>query len=518
MFRDPRGAAPRYAALAAALLVPSVCLGQTAALGPPVVEPEDGRARSVRVSGPGVQTAAIDRAPEPPRSAAYIDQTGGASAADLVRKAYAANAELAAVRLDIERARARRRQAGLVPNPTIEFEQSTGRFTGSPGERETSVGFTFPLEVGGQRAARISLAEAELAAAEAEVANAERQLRADVLAKYVDSLSALRELQTAEHLLQLDTSTFRVVEVRVGEGESAPLESSLMRVEVERLRSQQVLAEGKLRAALFALGALTGAPPGSPPKLREELASPFVRAPATEEEALRIALATRPDLRLARLNEAVARAGLRLARAEGRPLVDVTARYTTGQSITDLPEPLVPVPDRSRTLTFGVVVSLPVFNRNQGAKAEAAAAIRQAELRTAFAEATVRSEVASAFARARAAEQAVAVFEQGVLARSVDNVRVLREAYQLGAFPVTDLLAEQRKLADSQREYTELLAEAYRALVDLQAAVGLPSTVTEAVPTKPAGTTGPPVSDAETRAAEPDRPTGPSATTVVEEP
>jgi cobalt-zinc-cadmium efflux system outer membrane protein len=503
--------------LAAALLVPSVCLGQTAALGPPVVEPEDGRVRLAHVAKPGAQAPTIDRPQEPPRSALYIDQTGGASATDLVRTALSANAELAAARLDIERSRARLRQVGLWQNPTVEFEQSTGRFTGSPGERETSVGVTFPLEVGGQRRARINLAEAELAAAEAEVANAERRLRADVLAKYIEALSALRELQTAEHLLQLDTSTFRVVEVRVVEGESAPLESSLMRVEVERLRAQQVLAEGKLRAALLALTALTGAPPATPPRLREELASPLVLPPASEQEAVRLALASRPDLRLARLNEAVAKAGLRLARAEGRPSVDVTARYTTGQSITDLPEPLVPVPDRSRTLAFGVAVSLPVFNRNQGAKAEAAAAIRQAELRTAFAEATVRSEVASAFARAEAAERAVTLFEQGVLARSVDNVRVLREAYQLGAFPVADLLAEQRKLADSQREYTELLAERYRALVDLQAAVGLAQTDTEATPVTPTLPTEPKPSGA-APAAEPVRVETPSPTTVAEEP
>jgi outer membrane protein TolC len=42
----------------------------------------------------------------------------------------------------------------------------------------------------------------------------------------------------------------------------------------------------------------------------------------------------------------------------------------------------------------------------------------------------------------------------------------------MGAFRVTELIAEQRRLVDSQREYTEVLTERYRALADLQTAIG----------------------------------------------
>src|SRR5437016_4379587 len=98
----------------------------------------------------------------------YFDPQG-ASSSDLVRRALGANAELAAARLDIERARARLLQAGLRPNPTVDFEHTTGRFTGSPGERTTSLGLALPLELGGKRQRRIELAQAELEAAGAEV-------------------------------------------------------------------------------------------------------------------------------------------------------------------------------------------------------------------------------------------------------------------------------------------------------------------------------------------------------------
>ena len=49
----------------------------------------------------------------------------------------------------------------------------------------------------------------------------------------------------------------------------------------------------------------------------------------------------------------------------------------------------------------------------------------------------------------------------------------MRAAYQVGAFRVSELLAEQRRLVDMQREMTEALAERFRALAELRAALGI---------------------------------------------
>lgn len=60
-----------------------------------------------------------------------------------------------------------------------------------------------------------------------------------------------------------------------------------------------------------------------------------------------------------------------------------------------------------------------------------------------------------------------------MIERSEKNVQTMRAAYQAGAFRVTELLVEQRRLVDSQRELIEALAERYRALSDLRAAMGI---------------------------------------------
>ncbi len=412
-----------------------------------------------------------------PSAVLYFDPLEGSTSMDIVRRALASNGELSAARLDLERGRARLRQAGLRPNPTIDFEEATGRLAGSPGERSTSVGVALPVEIGGQRRRRIELAQAELEASEAEIANRERQLRSEVLGSYAEALTSLRELQITNDLSNLDAATVRFVEARVGEGDAAPIELSLLRVEVDRLRSRRALAEGRLQASLIKLKNIAGLPPDEPLKLREDFAAPSLREPpGSVEAAVEMALRTRPDLRLARLNEEVAQAGLRLARAQGAPDVTVSARFVTDRTITDLPEPLIPVPDQSRSLAFGVSVGLPVFNKNQGAKAEAAIAITQAQRRREFAEQVVRAEVTSAYRRYEAARSAINIFNQGVIARSNENIKTIRAAYQLGAFSITDLLGQQRQLLDSQREFTEALGERYRALADLQSAIGTPST------------------------------------------
>lgn len=395
---------------------------------------------------------------------------------ELVRRALTTNGELAAARLEIERARGRLRQAGLRPNPTLDFAQTTGRFTGSTGESETSVGLSVPLELGGKRRKRIELAQAEFEAAEAEVADRERRLTNDVLALYSEALASIRELVTLDELNDLDLQTTRFVQARVNEGETAPIELNQLRVEVERLRSRRALVDGRLQSTLLRLKSLAGVPLTEVLRLRESIASPSLPAPpASVDAAVDIALRTRPDLRLARLNEEVAQAGLRLARAKAVPDVTPFTRYSSSRSVFD-DTPVGVLRDRDKLLSFGVSVEIPVFNRNQGLKAEASAAISQAQKRREFLEAVVRADVQSAFARYEAARAAVSTFEQGVIPRSTENIRTIRAAYQIGAFSITDLLVEQRRLVDAQREFTEALTEQYRSLADLQAAIGIPFT------------------------------------------
>ena len=394
----------------------------------------------------------------------------------LVRRALITNRELAAARVDVTRAHARLRQAGLLPNPVLEVEQTGGALGLSEGEVERRAEISIPIEYGGKRSRRIDVAEAELHAAEALVRNRERRIAADVRRSYVGAVAAARELAFTNELAQIDAEIGKVLELRVREGDAPPLEANLLRVETNRLLSQRAMLEGRRRGAELELATIIGASPDE----RIELGATYgdgIGVPAVEE-AVRLALGRRPDLRAADLQITAAEAGLNLATAQALPDISVFGGYATGRGGFD-DTPVGPLTDEDQMINAGVAISLPVFNRNQGARAEAAAAIEQARRLRSLIELQIRAEVESAIARFRAADAAVEVFRQGVINQSAENVRVMRAAWEAGAFTITEFLAERRRLVDAQRELTDALTERASALIDLQAAVAEPIEIAE---------------------------------------
>lgn len=396
------------------------------------------------------------------------------SAEALVQRALRANQDLAAARLDVDRARARLRQAGLRPNPALDVQASSGALAGADAERDFSVGVAIPVELGAKRQRRVEVAELELAAAEAAVADRERLLRQQVLHTYAAVLAAARDVELTTGLYDLDVQTARIVSVRVEQEDASPLERNLLQTEVARLRAQRALAGGRLQAALITLRAVVGAPPGEPLVLDDTqaaLAAPPAPVPESLEGAIAVALEQRPDLRLSRLNQAAAQAGVALARAGAVPDLTVTAGVSTSRTLVDVALP-APVPNRDRALTFGISLPLPFFNANQGAIAEAGVMVEQARAHRSLAEQTVRSEVAAAYARVAAAGMATDIGRDMVGGQSMENLRVVRAAYELGEYRITDVITEQRRVLDAAREYTDALVERYAAAVDLDAAMG----------------------------------------------
>lgn len=403
---------------------------------------------------------------------AYYSQTDCVPLSEIIRRAFENNGDIKIARLEIEKAKARLAQAQLRANPTLEVEQSSGRLVGSGGDGELSVGVSLPVDVYNQRKRRIDVAQAEITLREAEVAARQRELAREIFVNYAEALAALRELQVLEELLELDTETTRFVQIRVNEGETAPLELNLLQTEVERLRSRRQLAEGKLQASLSKLKFYAGVSFDEPLKLREEITTAtFLQLPPSIETGIAVALKNRPEIRLAELEEQLASAGLRLVRAQSKPDVTAYTRYTQGRSVIDLPAGAFP--QRDRALTFGLSIGLPVFNKNQGARAEAEIAIRQAQERRAFAERIIQSEIAAAFQRVEAANRALSTLESAVLPRSRQNVETFRKVYEIGELKITDLIAEQRRMLDASRDLTETLTERYRAQADLFIALGI---------------------------------------------
>lgn len=399
----------------------------------------------------------------------------GLAVDELIQRALVRNAELLAARQRATEAQGVLFQAGFRPNPGFEVSVTNGSILGSQGERELTLGYAHTFELGGKRERRLEVAQLGAELAQLEIADRERHLTADIKARYGEALAAARNLETVVQLLELSRQGYQITVARVREGESAPIEAGLFQVELGRIESERLLVENQMARAILELKTLAGMNPDEPLRLTGDLRMPPITISLAE--AIERALAERPDLKAARLEEKLAEAELQLARAEAIPDVIGFARYTRATSRLDQlginrVGALVPIRDTDNLLTAGVSITLPVRNRNQGNIQAALARREAARLRRQFIEQVVRREVNAAYNRYETARQALEIFDQRVIAQAQDNLRIIRAAYDLGELRVFDVINEQRRLIDTQKAYTEVLKEYYLALVELERAVG----------------------------------------------
>lgn len=410
-------------------------------------------------------------------ASAYFDARNGTSLDEIVAMALARNADLLAAQQSVTEAQALLRQAGFRPNPGFDVSVGTGSFLGSLGERQISVGYSHIFELGGKRQRRVDVSEIGIKLARLQIADRERLLRATVKAGYGEALAGIRNLDIAQQQLKLNQQTFQITEARVTKGEAPAIDQGLQQVEVGRLASDRTLFENQVVRALFALKPQIGLALDQPLKLSGNLRA--IPVTISLDQALKKAIASRPDLQAARLQETLGEAEARSARAEAVPNMIATGRYSRtnsafpqlGLSAAGAP---VPLRDQDNIASVGISINVPARNRNQGNIAAAEARTESARLRGKFLEQVVIQEVRSAYSRYEAAQQSLRIFDQSVLNRSQDNLRIIRAAYTAGELRLLDVLTEQRRVIDTQRAYTDVLKEYFESIVELERAVGAP--------------------------------------------
>lgn len=409
--------------------------------------------------------------PQAPLASRYVDPVNGTTLAQAIQQALEREPALRAARTEIDAARGIERQAGLRANPTMSFERRE-QAGGADNESMTSV--QWPLELF-RRSARVELAEREREVVEAAVADRERLLAADVRARFGELLAAIRDLGVLDEVVTSVARQHELLAARVGEGASPALDRDLIEVELRRWQADRLLQVGRSDAALFALKRVLGMAPDAPFTVRGDLVAAVLEQASFEEPPAKID--QRADVRAAaaRIDAAAARGVL--ARRNGRFDVNLVAsfsRMTAGfmQRGFGPDGNLETVGGTMNYLTGGVMVMLPLFNRNQGEiaaagaqRAGAAAALEAATLEAAAEIATARA----ADARAREAADTLAGGARDLALRNLD---VVRQTYELGRATVFDVLAEQRRYLDFERAYTEALRSAFEARTALLKASG----------------------------------------------
>jgi outer membrane protein, heavy metal efflux system len=405
-------------------------------------------------------------------SSSFVDPQAGATESELVTRALAQNPTLVAVRQEIEMARGGVTQARLRKNPSL----TVGGLQEIDGQdNRVSIGGAFPLELFGRRARRTEVAERKLDATRESVADRERLLKAEVGMRFGETLAAVRNLNFAEQLLQINRDFLKLMQDRVREGSTAQLDADEVRVEVGRIDALRIDYQAKAEIALLRLKEAAGIQSDEILRLKGSLEQP--KTSIDQTQLLQIALAHRPDLAAQRANEAVAVAELRQQQAEAKPDATVSASYERpnagfSQRAYDAAGNLSPIRQTFNYAVAGIEIALPAFNRNQGAIAADTAAIDAARSRIAAAGLAVRSEVAQNRVRYQGAEARAAAYGSSVREQAARNLEVVRQIYSYGRITLLDVITEQRRYIDIETSYTDVLLDVYVARVALEQAIG----------------------------------------------
>lgn len=423
----------------------------------------------------GAVSVAPARAQQP-AAPHFVDPAKGMTLQQLLDTARSNEPGLRTSVLAAEALKADVRQAALRANPRLSFEQRE-QLGGM--DRQTTASAEWPLELF-RRPARVAVARADVEVAQANTKNQERLLVREVRAAHARYLAAARTVTVFDELAQQARTTVGLLEARAAAGAIPRLERDQASVELSRVEARRLGAIGAAEMAGIDLQRAAGLTPSRGFTVRDPLEAAI---PWSELDALLAAsadagsVASRPDVRAADAQVDAENARRNHAAAGGRVDVSLFAGYmrmASGfpQQGVGMSGALQPIEGIFHNVAAGVMIDVPLFNRNQGAIAAAEFRASAATQEAAGRRLAAVSDVQGAAARLRAARAAAQVFTGPLRDTARRNVDVVREAHSLGRNTLLEVIVEQQRYLEVEMAYTDALMEVLDAHAALMAASG----------------------------------------------
>ncbi len=360
-----------------------------------------------------------------------------------------------ATSLRAQAARARAADAGRRPSPTlIATEENFGGQLGGS-HREATLAISQVLEIGGDRGARASTAEAESKLSSAEASSVGREALARAADRFIAAwtlqarLGRLREGEAlAEQAIHAATERFHA-------GASPRLEilraqSRATMQAVGRQRTESDLAVARQELALSW---------GSGMATFDSLVAPEQVLPSNTD-GWQSRLSSHPDLARASAIEALAVARIQVAAAARVPDLTLTGGVRRLEELSDT------------GFLVGVEVALPLWNRGNGG---ITAARRELEASVAERRATeqqLQAAFAGAMERLRATAAMYDTLRLHVRPAREQLVDELLRGYRSGRSSYLDLVAEQSNLLETKLDLVDAQADLWRAQMRLALLAG----------------------------------------------
>ena len=373
------------------------------------------------------------------------------------------NLDLRAAYFEVEKARGRLLQAGLWPNPELEFATTTDKPFNNEGERTSSAGFQQAFPISGRLRFAKQVSRVDVAQAMTEIRNRERLLIGEVQRDFVAVLLLRQQIATNREYLGMNREYVETLAKRKEAAEVSEVDVNLAQVELERLGLENATLEAELSTREFSLKQRLGLSPEGALTVEGNLDA--IAQKFRPEKYQTTMVVNRPDLRQAELGVDKANAEIRLAKAEAWADWTLGFDYETERG-DDEPVGL----QEDKFLGFQLSIPLALWNRNQGRVFEQRAAAEQARAQTEALHLSIRSEIASGLARARKLREIFNAYRSSLLPKLTSTTSLLARGQREGLVEPTQFNQAQQQrgtlLVGSLNSYNNY----FQALIDLETA------------------------------------------------
>jgi len=355
-------------------------------------------------------------------------------------------------------------QAGLLPNPQLgtDLENFGGDgplsdFDGS----EVTVGLSQLVEFGGDRRRRRDVAKIERDLAGWDYETVRLDVFTETAQAFATVLAAQERGRLAFNLLNRARRFYEAVEARVEAGKESALAERRAMVVLSNATIQLRIAERGLTAVRSRLSATWGT---TVPVFDHVVGNLKQVEPVPVFGQVSEFLEMNPDVARWQAEISLRQAGIALERARRTP----NAVFSVGtRRLRDI--------DQS-AFTAGVAITLPLFDRNQGAIQEAKYRAKQAEAARTAAAVRAGRMLVEAYEVLSVASTSAEMLSRDVIPAAEENLSATEQAYREGKFDLLKVLDAQRTLFEATNQYVDVLEAYHISRAEVERLIGTPLT------------------------------------------
>jgi cobalt-zinc-cadmium efflux system outer membrane protein len=364
--------------------------------------------------------------------------------ADLEQMALAGNPTLAQAAALTEAARSRALQAGLYPNPTLNYIGNQIGVEGTAGEAQGGYIDQWIITGGKLRLSRAKY-EQEVVQGQWQMLLQQYRVLNSIRQSFYRVLIWQRLIELRSELIKVAEGAVQATEERLKAGQANPPDLLQAQIDLDRERAGLENAQAGYLAAWQQLAALVGNPCLAPTLLCGNLEE--VSSSLDFDATLAHLLEASPEIQIARTE--IVRDQLAVKREKVEWVPNVLLRGGTVYNFEA----------REQTYLVRVGVPLPIFDRNQGTIREAQADLARAQAELQRVELSLRYRLADAFARYQTALKGVQNYRDRILPRSCEAYEWYRASYNQKKAVLPQVLQARRNYLLVRIEYVQALGQ-----------------------------------------------------------